>query len=81
MPKTDKIPTLVVVADVPPTLAKAQEIVGGYVEMITLAGGEQLLVNEDGKRLGLPGNAEASNLAGCAIVGCAILLKEKAVWK
>tara|TARA_A100001391_G_scaffold167776_1_gene128210 strand:- start:116 stop:382 length:267 start_codon:yes stop_codon:yes gene_type:complete len=74
----------------PPTLEEAQEFVDGYVEMVSLADGSQLLINEEGKLFGKPYNAEATNAAYNAgnnwfgtedvIVGNAWHLKEKARW-
>ena len=65
----------------PPTLEQAQEIVGGYVELVSLPRGGQLLVNEDGVSMGMKPNVEASLLAGRVIVGPALLLTGEAVWK
>lgn len=42
------------------TLAKAQEIVGGYVERIKLLDGSVMLVNEEGKMHSLPPNWAAT---------------------
>jgi len=63
-----------------PTLEQAQNIVGGWVEMVTLPNGDQMLVNEEGALHGLPLNAPASTLAGRALVGNVILLKGEARW-
>lgn len=63
-----------------PTLREAQAIVDGYVELVQLASGDQLLVNEEGLLRGLPLNEKASALAGRYIVGNAIILKGKARW-
>ena len=38
----------------PPTLEEAQAFVDGYVEMVSLADGSQLLINEEGKLFGKP---------------------------
>lgn len=62
-------------------LAEAQEIIGGYVEMVYLYKGRvQMLVDEDGLRKGLAHNAFASVLSERPIVGKAILLAEKSLW-
>ena len=45
-----------------PTLESAQEFVGGYVEGITFPNGDYLIVNEEGKLIGLPLNPEATLL-------------------
>lgn len=51
-----------------PTLAEMQAVVGGYIERVTIRGGE-LWVNEEGRLHGLPVNDAASVLAGGLIVG------------
>lgn len=63
-----------------PSLEEAQKLVGGYVELVTLPGGDQLLVNEEGLLRGLDYNPAASDLTGGHIVGPAILLQGKARW-
>ena len=45
-----------------PTLKEAQDFVGGYVECITWPNGDLLIVNEEGKLMGLPLNPEATML-------------------
>ena len=45
-----------------PTLKEAQEFVGGYVEGITFPNGDYLIINEEGKLIGLPLNPEATML-------------------
>ena len=45
-----------------PTLKAAQAFVGGYVECITFPNGDVLIINEEGKLIGLPLNPEASLL-------------------
>ena len=64
-----------------PTLEEAQRVVGGYVEMVYLDGGDQLLVNEEGVIKNLPPNPSATAIAGKPIVGNAIVLKGHARWK
>lgn len=64
----------------PPTLKQVQEAVGGYVELVELDNGDQLLVNEEGLLLGLPLNTWATSLVGRRIVGRALLLQGKARW-
>ena len=44
------------------TLAELQGIVGGYVELLWAPDGRIMFLNEDGKRLELPGNLAASAL-------------------
>tara|TARA_Y100000385_G_C12872515_1_gene542172 strand:- start:157 stop:468 length:312 start_codon:yes stop_codon:yes gene_type:complete len=45
-----------------PTLKAAQDFVGGMVEAITFPNGDLLLLNEEGKLMGLPLNEEATSL-------------------
>ena len=45
-----------------PTLKEAQDFVGGYVECITFPNGDLLIVNEEGKLMGLQLNPEATLL-------------------
>ena len=45
-----------------PTLKSAQDFVGGMVECITWPNGDLLIVNEEGKLMGLPLNPEATLL-------------------
>ena len=45
-----------------PNLKSAQEFVGGYVEGITFPNGDYLIINEEGKLMGLPLNPEATAL-------------------
>ena len=45
-----------------PTLKEAQEFVGGYVEGISFPNGDYLIINEEGKLIGLPLNPEATAL-------------------
>jgi hypothetical protein len=66
----------------PPTLEKAQEIVGGFVEMVLIPDDTnvQVLVNEEGLLENLPVNTEASELCGQKIVGPVLVLKGDAKW-
>ena len=78
-----------------PSLKEAQKFVGGYIEGITLPNGDYLVVNENGKLIGLPLNPEATALWRAAfdndnyvtgrkdfVVGPAILIKKDAqkIW-
>ena len=45
-----------------PTLKEAQDFVGGMVECIAWPNGDLLIVNEEGKLMGLPLNPEATAL-------------------
>ena len=75
----------------PPTLEEAQDIVGGYVEMVELRDLElfyhydtskiQMLVDEEGIMKSLPINETASRLSGRLIRGPALFLVEGALWK
>ena len=75
-----------------PTLKSAQEFVGGNVEGITFPNGDYLIVNEEGKLIGLPLNPEATLLWRLTfdndnfitgrkdfVAGPAILIKHKAL--
>lgn len=62
------------------TIKKAQELVDGYVELITLVDGRQMLMNEEGIHKGMPLNMEASDIAQRHIVGNVIILSGKARW-
>ena len=75
-----------------PTLKEAQEFVGGYVEGITFPNGDYLIINEEGKLMGLPLNPEATALWKATfdndnfitgrndfVVGPAILIKKSAL--
>ena len=45
-----------------PTLKSAQEFVGGYVEGVPFPNGDYLIVNEEGKLMGLDVNEKATKL-------------------
>ena len=45
-----------------PDLKAAQDFVGGMVEAVTFPNGDLLLLNEEGKLMGLPLNPEATTL-------------------
>ena len=75
-----------------PTLESAQEFVGGYVEGITFPNGDYLIVNEEGKLMGLEVNEPATKLWRDTfdndnfitgrkdfVAGPAILIKHKAL--
>ena len=75
-----------------PDLKTAQDFVGGMVECITFPNGDVLIVNEEGKLMGLPLNPEGTLLwrttftkdkyaFGYAdwVSGPAILIKQKAL--
>ncbi len=75
-----------------PDLKAAQDFVGGYVEGITFPNGDYLIINEEGKLIGLPLNPEATALWRMTfdndnyitgrndfVVGPAILIKKQAL--
>jgi len=75
-----------------PDLKAAQKFVGGYVEGIPFPNGDYLIVNEEGKLIGLPLNPEATALWRLTftkdkylfgyddwVAGPAILIKHKAL--
>ena len=75
-----------------PDLKTAQDFVGGYVECITFPNGDVLIVNEEGKLMGLPLNPEGTALWRMTftkdkyafgyddwVSGPAILIKHKAL--
>lgn len=51
------------------TLAEAQGLVGGYVQMVPIGPKRFLLVDEDGRPKGLPLNSAASTTFGMMLVG------------
>jgi hypothetical protein len=62
--------------EVQASLTTLQNAVGGYIETVPVKGDDSLilLVNEEGRRLNLPYNPQASELAQRHIVGNALLL-------
>ena len=75
-----------------PTLKSAQVFVGGYVEGIPFPNGDYLIINEEGKLMGLPINEQATKLwketfdndnfitgSNDFVVGPAILIKKQAL--
>ena len=63
-----------------PTLDEAKEFVGGWVAMVTLDNGDQLLCDEDGGLKRLKTNEEATEIVGQRIVGNVMILSGKARW-
>ena len=61
-----------------PTLEELQSIVGGYVEMIMLHDGRQMMFNEEGRHRDLPINEAASQIAGFDIAGNVAILTGEA---
>ena len=75
-----------------PDLKAAQDFVGGYVECIPFPNGDYLIINEEGKLIGLPINEQATKLwketfdndnfitgRNDFVVGPAILIKKAAL--
>ena len=90
----DITPELKIIEDAKqePTLKAAQEFVGGYVEGIAMPNGDYLIINEEGKLIGLPINEQATKLwketfdndnyitgRDDFVVGNAILIKKQAL--
>ena len=65
-----------------PSLHKAQELVGGLVEIVRSPDNPtwQIHVNEEGLLRDLPFNAEASKICNPGIGGDAVILKGEARW-
>ena len=78
-----------------PDLKAAQDFVGGYVEGIPFPNGDYLIINEEGKLIGLPINEQATKLwketfdndnfitgRNDFVVGPALLIKKSAqkIW-
>ena len=80
MKKLVEDPNVWVIAEEKPSLEKAQKMVGGFVELIELSDGDQMLVNEEGLLKGLDINGLATIVANRRIVGNAIVLTGKAKW-
>ena len=90
----DITPELKIIEDTKqePDLKAAQEFVGGYVEGIAFPNGDYLIINEEGKLIGLPINEKATKLwketfdndnyitgRDDFVVGNAILIKKAAL--
>jgi len=72
------------IEDKKPTVKEAQELVGGYVELIELPDGTQMLVDEDGQLKRKTMNHDASMIGLTVgqpfIVGDVVILSGKARW-
>lgn len=81
-------PKTITISDERPSLEKVQGLVGGFVQLIELNNGDQLMVNEDGIMQDLPVNDEATEIAMSqsnaylmgGILGDVVILKGKAKW-
>lgn len=60
-------------------LKELQEIVGGYIECVYMNDKIQMVVNEEGKILGLPINVAASSLVGQCIVGDVLVCERRQI--
>lgn len=61
------------------SLEELQAIVGGYIEIIYVKGNDIMVLNEEGKLIGLPINGKASRMAGEVIVGNVLVCDTKMV--
>lgn len=63
------------------SLKELKEIVEGYIEIVYLKDGRLMVVNEEGKLLGLPVNHNASNLVDWrdVIVGNVLVCDSKEI--
>lgn len=59
------------------SLAEVQKLVDGYFELVSLGGGQVMLVNEEGLLRELPQNREATRLAKRLIVGDVLVCSTK----
>ena len=57
-------------------LDELQEAIGGYIELVSLASGKLLIVDEEGLLKSLPINTKASMLARKPIVGTVIVCED-----
>ena len=55
-------------------LKQLQDIVGGYIEIVQLGGGEIAVINEEGRMHGLPYNQNASMVTGMDLVGDVVIM-------
>lgn len=78
---SDGTVTLYIERDSEPSLDEAQSAVGGYVELVELPDGDQLLVDEEGLLKNKRVNSMATRIARRLIVGDALILTGKARWK
>lgn len=49
-------------------LAVFQELVGGYIETVTIASDLVVICNEEGRLMGLPFNVDVANIGFCGTV-------------
>lgn len=72
----EKIKVVMIPTDRPPyvtnisnSLENMQKVVGGYIETLTFATDATIVMNEEGRLLGLPFNVAASTMFSTTIVG------------
>ena len=59
-----------------PSLDELQKMVGGYIEIVPMSDGRLMYVNEEGRRLGLPHNEQASKMLGIPILGNVVVVRD-----
>lgn len=64
--------------EIMPTIKETQNFVEGYIEILSLKDGSQMVVNEEEGLFDLPVNRQASLIAGQHIVGNVLILKGSA---
>ena len=57
-------------------LTELQPIVGGYIEIVNVKDDCLMVVNEEGRLIGLPFNVRATEIAGQVIVGDVLVCKK-----
>ena len=65
------------IKDKEPTLKELQDEVGGFIELLPLEDGSQMIMDEEGTFKNKPLNYTASLMAGKIIVGDVVILSEK----
>ncbi len=79
------MPKITRMSDKKPTLEEAQAIVGGYVQLLELPGGSQMLIDEDGITKQREVNEEATlmthRLYLGSILGDVLILTGDACWR
>ena len=70
------------IKDKKPSLEELRDMVGGYIQIIEIKDGKQIIVDEEGKLKDKPINMEATDLWNVdydIIVGDAVVLSDKAL--
>ena len=60
-----------------PSLIELQTLVGGYIRVVYLPNGDQMIVDDDGLMVGKTTNVYASTVASTLIVGDVVILSGK----